>query len=221
MRKNKKLSVLLCVTMCSVLLAACGSTAAETVETVETTETQSVVEETTTQTEPETMTEEATAPAEAAGDMGKVTAIDGDTITLVMADVPEGGAAPANGEASTDMEKPDGEQPTDMEKPADGEQGTEMAKPDGEASTDMEKPADGEQSTDMEKPADAGNGGSAEMQFTGEEQTITVTDATVITKDGSDTACTIDDIAVGSILRIVTDETSGDVTQIIIMSSQE
>ncbi len=210
MKIRKEISLVLGGTMCAMLLGACGQSATAVTESAASTETvqaspaqeevattAETLPETSPKTSPKTTTDDQPADAEkAAGEIGKVTAVDGDAITLVMANMPDGQGAML-----------DGESPTDMEKPADGE-----------APTDMEKPADGEAPTDMEKPTDGGKDGNMAMQFNGDEQTITVTTATVITKDGETATATIDDITVDSILRIVTDATSGEVTQLVIMN---
>ena len=104
---------------------------------------------------------------------GQITAIEGNTITIALAQMPEqdmpngdgrnqGGEPPEAMERPEDGEKPegmtkpeDGEQPEGMTKPEDGEQPDGMTKPeDGEKPEGMTKPEDGEKPEEMTKPED-------------------------------------------------------------------
>lgn len=134
-------------------------------------------------------------PPKDLGVMGKITAVDGNSITVVLADDMKEGEKPADG--ATPPEKPaDGTTPP--EKPADG-------------TTPPEKPADG--TTLPEKPAD---GAAQEMNFNGETKTYTISSSVTITKGMEQESASASDLTVDSVVRITLD---GDtVTGVNIMS---
>lgn len=113
------------------------------------------------------------------GVMGKITAVDGNTITVVLAD---------------NIDKKDGEKPTDgaapPEKPADG-------------TTPSEKPADG--TTPPEKPADGTAQSMPEMNFNGETKTYTISSSATITKGMEQESASVSDLTTDSVVRITLD----------------
>ena len=136
---------------------------------------------------PESTTEQSTVEQNAATEsgeekvesyLGQITAIDGNVISIALAEKPE---AP-DGEAPTG-DKPDGQAPDDKGQAPSGE------KPDGEA-PDGQKPE-----KDM----------LDEMTLTlsGDTMTITVNDDTIITIDGAD--ATLDDLQVGDTVSFFLD----------------
>lgn len=123
-------------------------------------------------------------PPKDLGVMGKITAVDGNSITVVLADDMKEGEKPADG--ATPPEKPaDGTTPP--EKPADG-------------TTPPEKPADG--TTLPEKPAD---GAAQEMNFNGETKTYTISSSVTITKGMEQESASASDLTVDSVVRITLD----------------
>ena len=125
--------------------------------------------------------------------LGRVTEVAGQEVTLMcsaLSDMPDGEQPWADGEVP---ELPDGEQPwADGEVPGlpDGEQPWA----DGEV---PELPDGGQPWADGEVPDD--------VFSSGEEMTITITDATAISveEDGSARDGMFEDIAVGSIVRVI------------------
>ena len=176
--------------MCAVLTAAmvmtgftaCGGTisagtesaASESAEQKETIAPESTTEQST--VEQSTATESGEEKVESY--LGQITAIDGNVISIALAEKPE---AP-DGEAPTG-DKPDGQAPDDKGQAPSGE------KPDGEA-PDGQKPE-----KDM----------LDEMTLTlsGDTMTITVNDDTIITIDGAD--ATLDDLQVGDTVSFFLD----------------
>ncbi len=150
---------------------------------------------------------------------GKVTAIDGSTVTVQLGEMSEQGGAPS-GQAPSDgqqpPEMPSGEAPS-SQTPSGGQQPPE--KPDGDASG-SDVASDGQQPPEMPS-SEAPNGQAPSSQapgggFTAGEETANydLTEA-VITKDGSEAA--ISDIQEGDILRITLDK-SGNATAVTIVT---
>ncbi len=150
---------------------------------------------------------------------GKVTAIDGSTVTVQLGEMSEQGGAPS-GQAPSDgqqpPEMPSGEAPS-SQTPSGGQQPPE--KPDGDASG-SDVASDGQQPPEMPS-SEAPNGQAPSSQapgggFTAGEETASydLTEA-VITKDGSEAA--ISDIQEGDILRITLDK-SGNATAVTIVT---
>lgn len=126
-------------------------------------------------------------PPKDLGVMGKITAVDGNSITVVLADGMKEGEKPADG--ATPPEKPaDGTTPP--EKPADG-------------TTPPEKPADG--TTPPEKPADGAAQPAQEMNFNGETKTYTISSSVTITKGMEQESASTSDLTVDSVVRITLD----------------
>ncbi len=144
---------------------------------------------------------------------GQISAIDGDTITIALAEEPqisEGSTEMQPGEGFTmpegSTELPEGS--TEMqpgERPQSEEGSTEMQPGEGfelpEGSTELP-----EGSTEMQQNGKGGGQqGGRGLSLTGEEKTITVDDSTTITvQSGSDTKDgTIDDLAEEDIVTVV------------------
>ena len=179
--------------MCAVLTAAMVMTGFTACGGTTSAGTESAASESAEQKEtivPESTTEQGTVEQNAATEsgeekvesyLGQITAIDGNVISIALAEKPEApdGKAPANEAPSG--EKPDGQAP-------DGEKPTGEV-PSGEA-TDGQKPE-----KDM----------LDEMILTlcGDTMTITVNDDTIITIDGAD--ATLDDLQVGDTVSFFLD----------------
>ncbi len=116
-------------------------------------------------------------PPKDLGVMGKITAVDGNSITVVLADGMKEGEKPADGT-------------TPPEKPADG-------------TTLPEKPADG--TTPPEKPADGTAQATQEMNFNGETKTYTISSSVTITKGMEQESASASDLTVDSVVRITLD----------------
>jgi len=115
-------------------------------------------------------------PPKDPGIMGKITGVDGRTITVVLAD------APSN-DGTTPPEKPD-------------ENSTPPETTDATA-TPPEKPAnDGTASDNGEKP---------EMAFNGETKTYTIPTSATITKGMERESATVSDLSADSVIRITLD----------------
>lgn len=116
-------------------------------------------------------------PPKDLGVMGKITAVDGNSITVVLAESMKEGEKPADGT-------------TPPEKPADG-------------TTLPEKPADG--TTPPEKPADGTAQATQEMNFNGETKTYTISSSVTITKGMEQESASASDLTVDSVVRITLD----------------
>lgn len=146
--------------------------------------------------------------------MAKITAVDGETLSVVISDMPTAHAGAGKLEdGGTPPEKPaDGEVPP--ESPANGE--TPPEKPaDGEIP--QGKPADGE--TPPEKPAGKSTENGKEkqltMEFTGETVSLALTSETIITKGRERTEEDASALTVDSVVRLMLDGTT--ITSIDIM----
>ena len=152
------------------------------------------------------------------GSMAKVVSLDGDALTVILANMPSGaggggtppeGERPADGEAQTppdDEARPNGATPPDGEARPDG-----ATPPDGEARPDGATPPDGEaQPGGGTPPAGENSGqpgrGGGEIEFTGEEVTYTLSDNVSVTKGMGDNATEIDlsEITADSVINFVT-----------------
>jgi len=132
--------------------------------------------------------------------MAKITAVDDDTLTVVLSEqkghgngTQEDGSQPAEGE--TPPARPEGDsQWTEGETPP--------AKPEGENQL-----AEGE--TPPERPeGEAGQMNGMQMEFNGEATTLTLTDDTVITKGMDKETGSVSDLAADSVVRLVLDGTT-------------
>ncbi len=181
--------------MCAVLTAAMvmtGFTACGGTSSASTAGSESVAEEKET-IAPESTTEQSTAeqPTEAANGneekvetyLGQITAIDGNVISVALAEKPEAPAGEKpNGEAPGG-EKPNGEAPNGEKPSGDGSQ------PAGEAPTEQKPEKD--MLDDMT------------LTLSGDTMTITVNDDTIITIDGKD--ATLDDLRLGDTVSFFLD----------------
>lgn len=181
--------------MCVVLTAAMvmtGFTACGGTSNASTAGSESAAEEKET-IAPESTTEQSTAeqPTEAANGneekvetyLGQITAIDGNVISIALAEKPEAPAGEKpNGEAPGG-EKPNGEAPNGEKPSGDGNQ------PAGEAPTEQRPEKD--MLDDMT------------LTLSGDTMTITVNDDTIITIDGKD--ATLDDLQVGDTVSFFLD----------------
>lgn len=129
---------------------------------------------------------------------GQISSIDGNTITIALAEqrqMPSGG--------STDMpQRPSGDS-TEMPEMPEGSEMPQMP----EGSTEMPGMPDG---SEMPQRPDAdtvsgASGGMGGLNLTGEEQTITVDDSTVITVNngGESTEGTVSDLTAEDIVTVV------------------
>ena len=186
--------------MCAVLTAAMVMTGFTACGGTTSAGTESAASESAEQKEtiaPESTTEQGTVEQNAATEsgeekveayLGQITAIDGNVISIALAEKPE---AP-DGEAPTG-EKPDGQAP-------DGNGGTPNGEaPAGEAPSG-EKP-DG-QALDGQKP-EKDMLDEMTLTLSGDTMTITVNDDTIITIDGAD--ATLDDLHVGDTVSFFLD----------------
>ena len=156
-----------------------------------------------------------------AGLSGKVTAIDGSSVTVVLAERP---ALPEN-DGTAPTQPANGQQPADGQKPADN--GT-MAKP-ADDQTPPEKLAD---DAAPEKPADDAvpekpedevrakpeDGVTPEMNWNTEPVTYDLSNATItVENDGVVTGGTLSDITVDSLLLLKADE-SGTIIAVTVLA---
>ena len=188
--------------MCAVLTAAMvmtgftacgGSTTANAASTEASENKETIVPESTTES-----TESGEEKVESY--LGQITAIDGNVISIALAEKPE---AP-NGEAPTGEapsgEKPDGQAP-------DGNGGTPNGKapagekPDGQA-PDGNGGAPNEEAPNGQKP-EKDMLDEMTLTLSGDTMTITVNDDTIITIDGTD--ATLDDLKVGDTVSFFLD----------------
>ena len=190
--------------MCAVLTAAmvmtgftaCGGSTSASAESAasEAEQKETIAPEST--TEQSTVEQNATAESgeeKVESYLGQVTAVDGNVISVALAERPEApdGKAPA-GEAPRG-EKPDGEAP-DGEKPEGQAPNDNGQAPDGEAPTG-EAPEGQKPKKDMLD--------DMQMTLSGDTMTITVNDDTIITVDGKD--ATLEDIQVGDTVSFFLD----------------
>lgn len=136
---------------------------------------------------------------------GQITAIEGMTITLDLAEMPE----PAEGNGSmdrTDLAEPDKR----MVKP-DGEGGTQQSGEDLAEAGKTEGAPDGTPDNAVRLPEGEAQAGEAlaeapqmDFKLTGETRTITVTENTVITLNGE--AAVLEDLSVGDRIMAIMNE---------------
>lgn len=133
--------------------------------------------------------EDALTPPAENGVLAKVTAIDGDTVTVVKAEGNAGGAP--SGKAPT------GEAP-------EGDAGAQQPNGEpGEAPTG-EVPAEGERPAAPEGEGQPGGPGG-EMSFSGEEFSFTLSDDIAITRRDSGESAGVEEITVDSVLMLTMD----------------
>lgn len=234
----KRLFSMIAAPIMALFAGANGATAADSVVT---TEPAAVVQEATAEQTPKEITPDGVDPQDG-GLSGKVTAIDGSTVTVALAEKPE---LPADGEAPAkpdgDAQPADGQQPADgeapakpaddaaPEAPADGEKpDAAPAKPDGDNQPadnqqPPEKPADDaapEALADGEKPDNAPTkpeGDAPELTFSDETTTYDLSNAVITVEDnGTVSTGSLSDITVDSLLLLKCDE-DGNVTAVTVL----
>ena len=161
MKKFKIISCLLALTLAAVSLTGCGNT-------VEETDAASLQQEQAPQ--------EQQAPQRDQGTMAKVVSLDGDQLTVILAEMPGGGenGTPPDGSGSNGNTPPDGAMPPQ------GGNGPDAAS--GSAVDSAGAPAG---------PGQGGQGGG-KIEFSGDEATYTLSGDVAITKGVGDSAEEID-----------------------------
>ena len=144
---------------------------------------------------------------------GRVTAINGNKITLALGTLSQGGM---NG---TPPEMPSGaQQGTPPEMPSGGQQGTPPEMPaGGQQGTPPEKPSGDQQGTPPEKPDGDGKGAGNGFTESGKSVTLNLSSSKLLTKNGS--SAEVSDIAVGDILKL-TYNSGGKISGIEILSTE-
>ena len=180
--KRTKITAFLCtITMVFAMVAsACGTATEETETTAELESTEAAENQTGSSEEAELL-------------MGKITAVDGNTITLALAEQPSGQGNKPDGEAPK-MDENSTEQPPQMD-----ENSTEQP-PQMDGNSTEQPPQMDENSTEQPQM-----GTDMELTLTGETMEITVTDNTTITIDGEEKS--ISDLAVDDVINV---EMNGD-----------
>lgn len=192
--------------MCAVLTAAMVMTGFTACGGTTSAGTESVASESAEQKEtiaPESTTESGEEKVESY--LGQITAIDGNVISIALAEKPE---AP-NGEAPTGEapsgEKPDGQAPDGKGQAPSGEAPTGEAptgeKPDGQAPDGNGGAPNGEAPNGQKPEKDMLD--EMTLTLSGDTMTITVNDDTIITIDGAD--ATLDDLQVGDTVSFFLD----------------
>ena len=193
----KRLFSMIAAPIMALFAGANGATAADSVVTAEPA---AVVQEATAEQAPKEITPEGVDPQDG-GLSGKVTAIDGSTVTVALAEKPElpaDGQQPADGEAPA---KPDGDA-----QPADGQQPPE--KPADDAAPEL--PANGEAPAKPE-------GDAPELTFSDETTTYDLSSAVITVEDnGTVSTGSLSDITVDSLLLLKCDE-DGTVTAVTVL----
>ncbi len=204
----KKKLVMAVVAAMTLSLVGCGSKTATEEPTVVTEEAASVEAEST--VEPTQTEEESTVQDEVT--LGKVTAIDGDTITVALGEMNLAGDK--SGEAPSG-DKPEGEAPSGDKPEGEAPSGD---KPEGEAPSGDKAEGEAPSGDKPEGEAPSGENKGTPFEESGETVTITLDDTiTIQLQDGgSTTEGTSDDIAEGSIISIIYDA-DGNVTSIEVM----
>ena len=190
--------------MCAVLTAAmvmtgftaCGGSTTASAASTEASENKETIA-------PESTTEQSTVESseeKVESYLGQITAIDGNVISVALAEKPE---AP-NGEAPTGEapsgEKPDGQAPDGNGSAPNGEVPT-GDKPDGQALDGNGGAPNGEAPNGQKPEKDMLD--EMTLTLSGDTMTITVNDDTIITIDGAD--ATLDDLQVGDTVSFFLD----------------
>lgn len=141
--------------------------------------------------------QEQQAPQNEKGTMAKVVSLDGDQLTVILADMPDGnrgGAPPANGTPpAVDGQPGNGAVPPGGSAPPDGNAPPDGAMPPGGGNGPA--PASGSAVDSSGVPADQpgqGGQGGGKIQFTGEQSTYTLSSDVTVKKGIGDSAATID-----------------------------
>lgn len=227
MNKIKKIATISFMVMIIVTVAGCSSTQATSTdtnvkETKETTESTTATEGTTSETQEKQQDTDSTKAQQSQEDdsmvFGKVTAIDGKSLTLAVGKKPQAKDM-GNGEAPSKENDKDGKEAPNGEKP--DTKGTDSASTGeaGQAPPQNQESSDGQKS-DKGMPADNGKERpdmSSLFEESGETITITVDDESIITIMSGDETTTgsLSDIKVDTILNIKYDD-SKNISSIII-----
>lgn len=188
-----------------------GANAATPADSVSTAQPAAVVQEAAAEQAPQELTPEAVDPQDG-GLSGKVTAIDGSTVTVALAEKPELPAdAQQPGDGQTPPEKP-ADDANAPEKPADGQQPGDGQTPPEKPADDAnapEKPADGQQPADGQTPP--------ELTFSAETTTYDLSNAVITVEDnGTVSSGDLSDITVDSLLLLKCDE-NGSVVAVTVL----
>ena len=136
--------------------------------------------------------------------LGQITAIDGDQITLAIGTENQGGGSGNMPEASGEVPSGDGSgtMPSGEVPSGDASGSMPSGQPSGDASGTKPETSGEVPSGDASGMNGGGMGGG--LTLTGEEQTITVSDSTVITIEGTDedTTGSVSDLAVDDIISV-------------------
>ena len=181
MKKIQIATCLLTAALVAVSFAGCGETKTQTVDS-------------------SSVKQEQPASQDERGSMAKVVSLDGDQLTVILADMPDGnggGTPQANGTPSAmdsnsgnGQTPPDNGTPPDGNKPADG-----TAPPSGgngpSPASGSAIDGSGAPSDQSGQPGQDGQGGG-KIQFTGEQVTYTLSGDVTVTKGAGDSAAAID-----------------------------
>ncbi len=182
MRKIQIASLLLAAVLVVSSFAGCGAAKTQTVDT-------------------SSQKQDRQARGNGGGTMAKVVSLDGDQLTVILADMPDGNGA--DGQAPPDGTKPsDGNTPSDGAAPPGGGSGPAPASDSAINGSDAsagqpgqgEQPSQGGQSGQGEQPSPGGQPGQGggKILFTGEQATYTLSTDVKITKMTGDSATEID-----------------------------
>ena len=136
--------------------------------------------------------------------LGQLTAVNEDSFTIALGTRKEMQAP--GGEGGGQQTSPDGED-GGQQTPPDGEGGEQQAPPE-KPDSDKEQASDGEGAEQQTPPDGEGGGQPSMLDLTGEEQTISVTSDTVITRqsmqapDDSSETVTLSDLQEGDIVAV-------------------
>ncbi len=189
MKRIRVITCLLTAALVAATFAGCGATEVKTVDTSK-------------QQEQGPQEQGQQAPQNERGSMAKVVSLDGDQLTVILADMPSG-----NGGGGT---------PPDGEAPPDGGNGPAAAS--GTAIDGTGAPGGLDQ---QDQPGQPRQGGG-EIEFTGEEATYTLSGEVTVTKGIGDAAAEIDlsELAVDDVIRFTTitgDEGNEVIDAIVVM----
>lgn len=188
--KLKKIAIVCLVGLQIATFTACGKSSDTSGTNVITTEVSDQSETTANDTTDEIANQEGANTV-----YGEVTAVDGENVTIAVGTLNESPKRPDGGATmdSQSQERPDGEIPAE---------GQSQERPDGEVPTDGKGPG----TTDGEAPQ-MQNGGFSMLTLTGEEQTISITDESIIKSEkAEDTETGLAAITVGATIILTYEE---------------
>lgn len=209
MNKKRIATCLLTAALMTAALAGCGSTDAKTID------------------KSASVSQDQQAPRQDNASMAKIVSLDGDQLTVVLANMPDGkGGGPQQGSGTPSAidGQNDGSGPADGQRPPDG-----ANRPDGQTPPDGAAPPDGGSKPDAVSgaavDAEGGQGGpgqggrqgamhgGGQISFGTEEVTYTLSADVTITKGFGDNAEKIDlsDLKADDVIRFTTaDDDSGN-----------